>query len=221
MLLLLLSTALAQGDPDEQRARELYENGAILYEEGEYEQAIDAWEAAYALSEEPLLYYNIANAYERMGRYDEAIDALARYRAFAPSDEREALDRRLRNLETRRQEQAAANPTPTAPVGPSPQEQSVAVAPLALVGLGVVGLGTGAAMGLRARGASTELSTLCVDGLCPAAAQPLLLMEQRSSITADVGFALGAIALGTGVVWLVDDTSIALGPAGITVRGHF
>ncbi len=221
-MLLLLSVALAQTDPDEVRARELYENGAILYEEGEYEEAIAAWEAAYALSEEPLLYYNIANAYERMGRYDEAIDALARYRAFAPTEEREALDRRLRNLETRRQEQAAATtPTPTSPVTPDTRLSVATAAPVALVGLGVVGLGTGATMGFRARGASRELSSLCVDGLCPATAQSLLVIEQRSAITADVGFAVGAIALGAGMVWLIDDTWIGLGPTGITVGGHY
>lgn len=220
--MLLLTVALAQSDPDDMRARELYENGAILYEEGEYEQAIAAWEAAYDLSEEPLLYYNIANAYERLGRYDEAIDALAQYRAFAPSEERESLDRRLRNLEKRRDEQAAS-----APVKPPSKERSsdldLDLGVVSLVGVGVVGLGTGAAMGLRSRSASSELSLVCVDGLCPTDSAETLQTQRRSAIAADIGFVVGAVALGTGAtLWLIDDTAyLAPAPGGVTLGGSF
>lgn len=218
--MLLLTVALAQSDPDDTRARELYQNGAMLYEEGEYEQAIAAWEAAYDLSEEPLLYYNIANAYERLGRYDEAIDALARYRAFAPSEEREALDRRLRNLEKRRDDQASSSPAEPLPRPPSPDRNLGAVS---LVGVGVVGLGTGAAMGLRSRSASNELSLVCVDGLCPTDSAETLQTQRRSAVAADIGFVVGAVALGTGAtLWLIDDTAyLAPGPGGVTLGASF
>lgn len=223
-MLLLLSIALAQADPDMVRAKELYDNGAILYEEGEYEQAIVAWQAAYELSQEPLLYYNIANAYERLGRYDEAIDALAQYRAFAPSGERDALDRRLRNLEKRRDEVASGSTgpvSPVAPVGPS-TARTVPLAPVALVALGVAGLGTGAAMGLRSRTVSKELGGLCVEALCPEEAGPMLVTEQRSAIAADVGFVVGAVGLGVGtVLWLGDDTQVALSPTSVAWTGRF
>ena len=218
--MLLLTVALAQSDPDDTRARELYQNGAMLYEEGEYEQAIAAWEAAYDLSEEPLLYYNIANAYERLGLYDEAIDALARYRAFAPSEEREALDRRLRNLEKRRDDQASSSPAEPLPRLPSSDRNLGAAS---LVGVGVVGLGTGAAMGLRSRSASNELSLVCVDGLCPTDSVDTLQTQRRSAVAADIGFVVGAVALGTGAtLWLIDDTAyLAPAPGGITLGASF
>ena len=99
--------ALAQGTDDDRRARELYDNGAILYEEGRYEDAIEAWLEAYRISERSLLLFNIANAQERVGLWREALETLNRYRAFAPAGERDVLDRRMANIERRVKEQEA------------------------------------------------------------------------------------------------------------------
>ena len=111
--------ALAADDADMVRARELYENGARLYEEGLYEEAIEAFEASFELSGAHALWYNIANAQERLGRFQEALDALNRYRAFAPSEERPVLERRMRNLERRIEDQQQA-PPPRAPAATQP-----------------------------------------------------------------------------------------------------
>ncbi len=116
LALALPSPALA-GDPaSDTRAKELYENGAQLYEEARYEDAIVAWRAAYDLSPRPLLLYNIASAEERSGQWKEAIETWNRYRAFAPSEEREVLEQRIRNLEKRVaevEEKAAESEGPT------------------------------------------------------------------------------------------------------------
>ena len=115
--------ARAQGTPDanQERAKELYQNGSLLYDEGRYEDAIIAFQEAYRLSEQPKLLYNIAQAQERLGRYQEALDTLSRYRAYAPAEEREALDRRIRNLERRLEEQGTSTPpAPTATERPAP-----------------------------------------------------------------------------------------------------
>jgi tetratricopeptide (TPR) repeat protein len=97
----LVLPALARAEDSELRAKELYRNGERLYEEGLYEDAIVAWEIAYELSKRPLLLYNIANALERIGRWDEALRRINQYRALAPEDERETLDRRMRAIERR------------------------------------------------------------------------------------------------------------------------
>jgi tetratricopeptide (TPR) repeat protein len=98
--LLLAGPALAS-EADDERARELYENGRMLFEEGLYDDAIAAWQAAWELSERPLLLFNIASAQEMLGELEAAVDTLNRYRAFAPADERVTLERRIRNLEAR------------------------------------------------------------------------------------------------------------------------
>jgi tetratricopeptide (TPR) repeat protein len=103
------------------RAKELYENGAILYEEGSYEAAILAFEQSYALSHAPALNYNLAKCYERLGRLADARRALDLYRAVAPAEERERLERRIISLDERIAAQAAAPaPTPPLPVTPTP-----------------------------------------------------------------------------------------------------
>ena len=91
----------AWADDEDVRARELYRNGEQLYEEGLYEDAIVAWERAYDLSGRPLLLYNIANALERIGKWEEALRRINQYRAFATEAERETLDRRMRAIERR------------------------------------------------------------------------------------------------------------------------
>ncbi len=107
LILCLFASSLAQAGDDDSRARELYENGAILYEEGRYEDAIEAWQEAYRISKKPLLLFNIANAQERVGAWRDALESLNRYRAFAPADERDVLDRRMKNIERRVNEQEA------------------------------------------------------------------------------------------------------------------
>ena len=110
------SVAWAQDD-NEARARVLYQNGTTLYEEGQYEAAILAFEQGYNLSQLPAFLYNIANCYERLAEYDEAIKYLNQYRAFAAAEERERLERRIRAMEQRRDDAAAAS-TPPPPLPP-------------------------------------------------------------------------------------------------------
>jgi tetratricopeptide (TPR) repeat protein len=141
------SPGLAQEAPpaDEARAKELYANGQRLYDEGYYEQAIAAWKEAYALSSRPALLYNVSNAYERLGKLQEALDTLNLYRAFASGDEAATLDRRIAVLERRLAEQRAA-PLPPAPVVASPSLVPDATPPAvtrrARPGVAAVGGGT-------------------------------------------------------------------------------
>ncbi|MCB9765650.1 MAG: hypothetical protein H6739_38105 [Alphaproteobacteria bacterium] len=230
--------ALAQAPDDptpEQiaRAKELFENGRTLYDEGRYEDAIVAWKESYKLSGQPVLLFNIANAYERMGEYDKAIDALGRYRAFAPASERDSLDRRLKNLEERRDEQASAGPPPPDPGGSSSQgttrsASSFPVVPVALFGAGAAALGTSAVFGLRARSARAEAEGLCVaeTGLCPYEASDALARDTSSSLIADISLAVGVAALTGGTTALLlgrgDRVAISASPfGGVSLHARF
>ncbi len=200
--------AFEEENPDA-RARELYENGVILYKEGRYEDAIAAWREAWRLSRRPALLYNIANAQERLGQWKEALETLNRYRAFARASEREALDRRIRNLERRLGASAAGEVTGGAgnPTGVSAaaaneeapgKEEGGAVAssrdkepsgarpsktaPWLLVGAGAVGLGAGGYFGVRALDQNAKLRESCIgdeDGGLVCPAESLSLLENR------------------------------------------
>ena len=120
---------LGQTDAADQRARELYLRGDALYAEGLYGAAIELFLESYNLSGRPLLLFNLANAYERAGRYGEAAQALRAYEPHAMPDEREAIAGRLTRLE------AQALP-------PTPEVEDVFIA------LTTFGAGIGAALGL-------------------------------------------------------------------------
>ncbi len=96
------STARAQaGSAADQQALALYEQGSAAYTEGRYEDAVRAFSDAYRLSPRPLLLYNLANAYERIGRYAEAVQMLEGYLPHAQISERATIQARLTNLQAR------------------------------------------------------------------------------------------------------------------------
>jgi len=192
------------------RARELWENGAILYSEGRYEDAILAWQEAYRLSERHLILTNIANAQERLGLWRDALDTLNRYRAFAPAQERESLDRRIANLERRLAEQQSVAPAPAPvappPAAPVPAQPSLGL-PVALLAGGVAGIGVGATFGVLTLGVRDDVTALCVsqgdDLLCPTSTSEGLAQDRRFSLVADMSAGTGVLLVAAGVATLV------------------
>ena len=200
----LLFTAPAwAADPtpaDRARAAELYQNGALLYEEGNYAGAILAFQAAFDISHEQALQYNLANCYERLGRLREAREALNLYRAVAPADERERLDRRLANLEDRLRTEVAAPPSPppssTAPTpAPAPAPTPTTrpnPAKWALIGIGA-GLGVaGGTLALIEVGQAND----AIDALDHDAYDQARLLN-------GVGIGVAGLGLGLGVVGII------------------
>ncbi|TVR02097.1 MAG: hypothetical protein EA398_08685 [Deltaproteobacteria bacterium] len=202
---------------NQQRARELFENGAILYEEGQFEESIIAWEEAFRLSSAPLLLFNIANAHERLGDLEQALSYLNRYRAFATSDERETIDRRIRNMERRLEEQRAArvDAQPEAPSAPSAVDSrsasedtrggGVGTKGALQIGLGALTVGgvtTGIILGLQARDRRDMLEGACSpERLCPTSHEVIRSEERNLALGADVAFGLAAAsAIGLAVV---------------------
>lgn len=103
-------SAWAQEDPvsntTDKVAREHFLRGERYYEEGAYEIAIVEFQKAFDLSGRPQLLFNLANCHERLSSYELAIEALRRYLKTVPEIERDALVRRIRNLEKRADEKA-------------------------------------------------------------------------------------------------------------------
>lgn len=241
------SVALAQDDTDA-RAFELFTNGRDLYNEGRYDQAVMAFEEAYRLSNRHELLLNIANAHERNGKIEEALSALARYQAFATSEERDQIERRKSMLEKKLTEQGTS-PQPQ-PV-PQPQPQPVAPAPTpeptpqpappksssgggqlvigaTLAGLGVVSIGAGTALGVVSAGAKKRAAEQCVDfegaRICPGGAQKDLSTHRATALGADIAFATGIALAATGVLLVVTrkknkGTALRFGPNEVQLTG--
>ena len=112
LLALLSGTSLAAEGDD--RAREYFMNGKSLFEEGEYQAAVDAWQKAYELSPRALLLYNIATAHEKLGELEEAKKFYMEYRIEAGSgelseDQKKQLKDKIAALDVLIAEQQAAD----------------------------------------------------------------------------------------------------------------
>lgn len=78
-----------------------YEVGQAYYDQGRYQDAIKEFEEAYRLSQRPALLFNIAQAYERMGKLDKVQEYLKRCLAAPNIKNRQAIEERLKNIEER------------------------------------------------------------------------------------------------------------------------
>jgi hypothetical protein len=117
LTLLVPAGALAQPSEADERARVLFQAGMVHYEAGEYERALTEFEAAYELSQRPVLLYNIATTRERIGALEqalEAFEAFLRTGTEPPNMEREALERRIDALRRRVERQRANASEPAA-----------------------------------------------------------------------------------------------------------
>jgi tetratricopeptide (TPR) repeat protein len=82
-------------------AKRLFNQARLAYQNGDYEEAIIKWQQSYDLSKEALIFESIANAYERLGKMDKALENLKKWRQSAPWKEHKALDSRIQRLEER------------------------------------------------------------------------------------------------------------------------
>lgn len=83
-------------------ARQHFMAGQDYYTQGRYEKAIEEFEEAYRLDPRPLLLFNIAQAHEKLGHLEKAVDYLKRYLEAEPdSEDRTTLLNKVANLEAR------------------------------------------------------------------------------------------------------------------------
>lgn len=239
------SAEVAPVDGDEQ-ARVLYLRGDRLYSEGRYEEATAAFQESYELSGRPGLLFNIANAYERLGQLEEALQALQRFAPDAPEHQRATVNTRISSIEERLREQDEARRAeaevelrvaPPADVAPEPAPRassSSAAKPVGIVfiALGTAAVGGGLAAALLARSSRENLDEACMGSLCPASASDDFDAERRRALAADILlFGGGALVVG-GIIALIAspsgddgvahiDVSPNRGGASATLSGRF
>ncbi len=84
-------------------ARAHFQRGQAAYETGDYETAAREWQRAYEMDPRPALQYNLAQAYERLGRLDDAVRSYHTYIDNTTADDprMETARARLASLEQR------------------------------------------------------------------------------------------------------------------------
>ncbi|HEU4410433.1 MAG TPA: PEGA domain-containing protein [Polyangiaceae bacterium] len=97
------ATSAGPVDPAE-RGAELRRKGNRAWREGRYADALVDYEEAARLSPEPKNFYNLASAYEKVGRYADALAALSRFKSGASREELDdapGLEARVNSLRKR------------------------------------------------------------------------------------------------------------------------
>jgi tetratricopeptide (TPR) repeat protein len=129
-------------------AKDHYERATAAYYAGRYPEAIAEFRKTYDLDPEPILLFNIAQAYRKLGNVEEALAHYRRYLDRAPqADNRETVRARIRELEAELKDGSASpsgqSPEPQAsePTAPPPTATGAAAPPDARAP--AVGIGTG------------------------------------------------------------------------------
>jgi tetratricopeptide (TPR) repeat protein len=184
-LICLTTTARAQPGPEV-----LYTEGQAAYDRHDYATAIAKWQAAYALSKESGLLFNLAQAQRLAGN---CTSALASYRGFlatdpaAGSDQRKLADEFAKELDEQCPTAKPVVPALTAPktaisdpadsVGPREQPRPMTassssssssssgrrwkIAGLATSGVGIVTLAIGLGLGRHGSAIGAEITAAC------------------------------------------------------------
>ena len=120
-------------EAQKQKTKEHYEKATRLYNVGKYQEAIAEYEAAYLVSADPVMLFNIAQCHRLNNQPDEAARFYKNYLRNAPgAPNRDDVERKIVEMERLSEERRRTNAppvTPTPPPGPAPTAPPVAPAP--------------------------------------------------------------------------------------------
>src|SRR5438067_3982141 len=176
------SVVVAQSAPtanDQEAARAHFMAGSAYYEQANYADAVKEFSEAYRLSQRPDLLYNLALAYERLEKWDEAIGALQQYLALKPdAQDRNLIQTRIENLRKQRlSAHAAPPPSPLPPPPPPPPPKPRHVASLVVGGIGVAALIAAIGTGATALRDKSDLDNVCPNMRCTSSSQQAKIDE--------------------------------------------
>jgi tetratricopeptide (TPR) repeat protein len=194
--------ASADADADARaKAAAHFKQGQAFFQRADYDRALTEYQAAFELSEEPSLIFNIALCHDRAPRPDLALAAFRRYLELAPNgsvadEAREDVARltpivdrliaeRAAQDASRREREAAARHSTAAPLPAPPPARSHAPRYVMAAGAAVLAIGaTAHVLAWRTRGRLT------------AAPDPDAYFTDRATFETERGLAIGAYAIG-------------------------
>ncbi len=222
----------------DQRARESFREGDRAYADKRYEDAVEAFTEAYELSKRPLMLYNIANALERLERWEEAAAKLRTYREYAPRSELRTVDARIASLTARAERQKLEMLREEQVWSTDKHRKGIkSVRGAALLSTGAAALALGGVLAVLANTQRSKIDDECtlLDGVrfCSPAADQYFRRDRAYSISADVLLGSGISLTGVGIYYLIRDRkkakerrvrvegSLGAKSGRFTIRGQF
>ena len=228
--LMLLSSLPLAAQTDDDAARRHFESGTEYLSRSDYDNALREFKAAYDLSKRPELLLNIATVYERMGRAQDAVDALTLFLQENPNHPQHAtIQQRIENLKKRVSQapdagaavQDAAPAQPPAPIESAPPQAPPPPAPAtesgpnrvpAFIALGVGGAAAIGAVtfGLMAKSKFDDAKSDCKPNCTDATVDKI----ERFALVSDILSGVAIVGVGIGTVLLLTAGSSQEKPAG-------
>lgn len=210
------ASAHAGEDAEEAKLRLLESMGRRAHQEERYADAIDAFEAAYLMRQDPRYLYNIGRSHEHNGDLGQAVDYLQRYlqQVTDPKDRADA-EAVLAVMRVKLDRQASGGGEPLPDAYPEPPEENLPPeeagtwpnwAALSTLAAGAGLLAGGAVFGVLAGRAEDRRDGL--KGAEPVPASRFIQEDdaaRRDALVANVLLGTGAAAVVTGAVLLLLD----------------
>jgi len=220
-LALVLGAATVAAAAPEDDAAALFGEGQRHYDLAEYDLAIASFKAGYAIVQEPLFLFNIAQAYRQLGDCDDARRFYKSFLRNVPAgedpDEQDKATKFVEHMDGCKV--TAPTPDPTPVLRPDPPPVSVAPAPprshtlrwigVASGGAGAVMLGASGVLAWRAASASRDLEAMCMPTCDVEDIEARDAAGRTDATRALVLGAVGGVALLAGAALVVLDLSRA------------
>jgi tetratricopeptide (TPR) repeat protein len=87
VLLLALLPLTARAGDDAESFKTRYDKAVALYLSGQYDRAIEEFQAVYTIKQAPILLFNIAQAQRKAKQYKNAVDSYTRFLATNPKED--------------------------------------------------------------------------------------------------------------------------------------
>gem|GEM_PF-5513523 len=222
------TVAWGQEDKDLELAKQAYQYGKQMYDEAEYEEAIQAFQRAYDISPKHQLLFNIAMAYRMNDELELARTYFEQYQKHCNDEEylqaqvhiekiEKTLDERQKEEEERiLAEEALREPKPPADRLPPWVIPSV-------WGVSAIGVGTGLFFGIESQSKTALLEPMCSKNLCMNSASPIMDGVRQDAMIADIAYGIGLAAMST-ALWLQisqSQTQLSVTSNRIILQGEF
>ena len=223
------TSAMAQETFD---ARAEFAMGREAFEQGRFDEALEHFQRCYDMTGEPDLLYNIATVQDRLRQDAEALASFRAYLSARPgAEDREAVEARIRALQTALEREQPALGDPEPELGPDPGGDAMTEPPTAAGSSPVAGITLTVGGGALVVGGAILLGVALadIDAVMSATDWPSVRdAHKRAPALSGVGIAalaVGLAAAGIGLaVWASaggGEAEVAFGPGTVQLRGRF